>query len=639
MLPTFAEYLNHLDSFDNLIEINREIQKNRNYSEVTCRLHNSSLYKRIEEESQKYGCSWKEFKIFLQKTFLFYESPIYQSYLKTIRSSGILDYVNFAKEANSRKYSIAKIKETFPVVYNYILSHTDPECVSDEERLKLFLSGKTLLKRCPYCGKPIHLNHPWESSTCGSKECQYKLTADVLSHKTPQEKEEILSKRKSTNLKKYGVDSPSKSGLIKSKIAQTNLQRYGVEWTTQDPSAQEKKKNTFLQKYGAVCASKSEEVKNKARQTSLRKYGTPNIRQSQYIKDFFLQKYGTDDSNLVGKDAESIRIFKSPELLKKYFDDHSELSLKEIAEKLGFSGYAVARKLHQYDLDDYVGVARGDSNLEKSFYEFLKKLLSGEEIKRHDRTLIYPQEIDIYLPSKKVAFEIDGNFWHSDATGKPKNYHLHKTLACKKQGVRLIHIFEYELINHKEKILQLVKDILLPPRIRIFARKCSSGIISPGIAKEFFDKNHLQGSSHAPVQYGLFYKGELVACMSFSKPRFNKKYNWEISRFAVKHLYSIPGAAGKLLSSFRENYPGSIITYSDATKMTGNVYRALGFQEHPMSPPNYVWVKGNEVLSRYQTQKHKLLEEGYKGNSENEIMRQRGYSKIYDCGNYVFTMN
>ena len=42
------------------------------------------------------------------------------------------------------------------------------------------------------------------------------------------------------------------------------------------------------------------------------------------------------------------------------------------------------------------------------------------------------------------------------------------------------------------------------------------------------------------------------------------------------------------------------------------------------------------LLHRYQCQKHKLLEQGYTGNSELEIMHNLGYMRIFDCGNKVW---
>ena len=47
-------------------------------------------------------------------------------------------------------------------------------------------------------------------------------------------------------------------------------------------------------------------------------------------------------------------------------------------------------------------------------------------------------------------------------------------------------------------------------------------------------------------------KNQLVAVMTFGKPRFNKNYEYELIRYATKSGYHILGGAGKLLKYFLE---------------------------------------------------------------------------------------
>ena len=74
----------------------------------------------------------------------------------------------------------------------------------------------------------------------------------------------------------------------------------------------------------------------------------------------------------------------------------------------------------------------------------------------------------------------------------------------------------------------------------------------------------------------------------------------------------------------------------------------MGFKTNTNSitEPSYVWVKTNfksksDILSRYQTQKQKLLDRGLGeyGDTEDEIMENLGYIKIYDSGNIRLTWN
>lgn len=96
------------------------------------------------------------------------------------------------------------------------------------------------------------------------------------------------------------------------------------------------------------------------------------------------------------------------------------------------------------------------------------------DIIRNDRSILDGMELDIYIPSKKIAIEYNGLKWHSEEFGKNKNYHLNKTEKCVEKGIGLIQIFEDEWNDKKEivlnKLLHIFNiDIGLP---KIMGRKC-----------------------------------------------------------------------------------------------------------------------------------------------------------------------
>ena len=130
--------------------------------------------------------------------------------------------------------------------------------------------------------------------------------------------------------------------------------------------------------------------------------------------------------------------------------------------------------------------------------------------------------------------------------------------------------------------------------------------------------------------------------MTFSTPRFNNNYQYELVRLCWNS--QVVGGTEKLFKYFIENYnPENIITYCDLSKFTGAVYDRIGFtlvKNEEITEPNYVWVhsKKNTKLTRYQTQKHKLVEQGFGTieQTEDEIMKSLGFLKIYDCGNFKF---
>ena len=255
------------------------------------------------------------------------------------------------------------------------------------------------------------------------------------------------------------------------------------------------------------------------------------------------------------------------------------------------------------------------------------------------KDILYPYEIDLYDEEKKFGIEFNGNYWHGEKN-KKRLYHQEKSKLAEEKEIFIYHIFEYEWVNKKEKIINQLNNLLGLNQEKIYARKCIIKEVDNKEKSKFLELNHLQGNDTSSIKLGLYHNNELVSLMTFVKPRFNKKYEWELSRFCSKAGCNVIGGASKLFKYFINNYnPQSIISYSNIAHTKGNLYGLLGFKLDSISDPNYVWCNGHNYLTRYDCQKHKLLEQGYEGNTEVEIMNNRGYYRIYDCGNKVWKWN
>ena len=132
-----------------------------------------------------------------------------------------------------------------------------------------------------------------------------------------------------------------------------------------------------------------------------------------------------------------------------------------------------------------------------------------------------------------------------------------------------------------------------------------------------------------------------MSILTFGVPRFNNNYTYEIIRYCNKFGVGIVGGIEKLYKYFINTYsPESVITYSDISKFTGNVYSKIEFkpvQIGSITEPGYVWIneETNLVMQRYQTQKQKLLKLGLgtEEQTEKEIMINNGFLQVYNCGN------
>ena len=102
------------------------------------------------------------------------------------------------------------------------------------------------------------------------------------------------------------------------------------------------------------------------------------------------------------------------------------------------------------------GMVVGDSfNYPQMFmYQCLLKLLPNTEILYNTRKIIAPYELDIYIPSKKLAIEYNGNNFHNQEDVKARD--AIKQEKCLDMGITLYYLIEV----NKHKPEQLIFDFL-----------------------------------------------------------------------------------------------------------------------------------------------------------------------------------
>lgn len=253
------------------------------------------------------------------------------------------------------------------------------------------------------------------------------------------------------------------------------------------------------------------------------------------------------------------------------------------------------------------------------------------------------KEVDVFIPSLNIGIEYNGLRWHSEEFGRGEKYHLDKTLQSEKQGIQLIHIFEDEWLYKKEIVKSRLLNLVGKIPNKIYARRCEIKEVSSGDSMKFLEQNHIQGSVGSQIKIGLYYNDELVSLMNFSKPRINiggkkEEGTYELIRFSNKLNTTVVGGASKLLKYFERNYnPKEIISYADRRWSQGNLYTQLGFDFIHFSQPNYFYVKSKRRENRFGYRKSILVKQGFdKNKTEKEIMQERGFNRIYDCGTLKF---
>jgi hypothetical protein len=271
-------------------------------------------------------------------------------------------------------------------------------------------------------------------------------------------------------------------------------------------------------------------------------------------------------------------------------------------------------------------------------------------IEESNRTILNGLEIDLFIPEYNIAIEYNGLYWHSEfGNNRNELYHINKTQLALKNNISLIHIFSDEWNNKKEIVKNRLKHIFNKDIIKIGARKTIIKEIEPIQAKEFLLKYHIQGYVASKVKLGAFFNDKLIAVMTFgdlrkalgNKNKINNVY--ELLRYSLCNDYNVSGLGSKFIHYFIKNYiVEEIISYADvrwSPNPNKTFYIKCGFEFEKITRPNYWYLNDNydERLYRYKFRRSELLKEGFDENlTEWEIMKQKGYDKIWDCGSYKF---
>ena len=432
-----------------------------------------------------------------------------------------------------------------------------------------------------------------------------------------------VEKMQQTKLERYGDSGYHNIEQMK----QTNLERYGVEYAQNSDIIKEKIKCTNLKRYGNEYAIGSDTVRKKIVETSIDKY---------------------DDTNPYRGKLHRELIKKFPELIgfsgNKYICKCLNINC-DVCEKKQFelpSPIFRRRKNQGIELCPILNpilVSDGVSDIENDIYLYIKSIYSGKII-QNDRSILNGKEIDIYLPEMNFAIEFNGLYWHSEVY-KDKMYHQEKTILCENKGIQLIHIWEDDWLDKKD----IVKDIIqskLGMNDKIPARKCTIKEVLSKESKEFLEKYHIQGNVNASIRIGLYYDDSLVEIATFGKLRNilhsnGQENQYELYRLCSKSGYTVVGGVSKLLTHFIRKYqPKQIVSYANLDISNGNVYNSF-FKKISITSPGYYWSKDGYKYHRSNFTKHILVKNGYdKNKTEEEIMHELGYYKVYDSGNIKY---
>lgn len=270
--------------------------------------------------------------------------------------------------------------------------------------------------------------------------------------------------------------------------------------------------------------------------------------------------------------------------------------------------------------------------------EFIRSL-GFIDVEVSTRKIIPPLELDIWIPSRQLAIEYHGLYWHSG--GKDglidKRSHRKKYEACVNANIRLMQFFSDEWINKGDICRSMIKNALGLAQVKLHARDCKVEILSPVQSKAFVDDNHISGSTHARHHLGLVHKKLGLVGVSTTRTPIQKRYGnvCELARMCFLKGTSVRGGASKLLSYVRkfaaaDGFEG-LLSYAELRYGEGSVYEKCGLTLVGETMNNYWYCDEQRRYDRFKFR-------AQPGKPEKQVAEEAGVRAIWGSGNKVYLM-
>lgn len=257
-------------------------------------------------------------------------------------------------------------------------------------------------------------------------------------------------------------------------------------------------------------------------------------------------KYGDDIENVSQTQEHKLKYAITAR--QKFYENHKAVLEKKQIELLNVDEFFAGTNEIHYKChicgNEFVCGYRGNNITcpycvtslgETEVFEYISSLLQNVEIVQRDRTILDGLELDILIPSQKIAFEYNGVFWHSDKN-KDMDYHLNKSLSCTKKGISLIHILEYDWLYRKSHVISSINSIL-GLSIEVDAFACELKEIDNTDYDKFIKENSIKKYTKVARVYGIFENDKLLAVGTFLENNqlvYTSRLNYKLKNLPLR---------------------------------------------------------------------------------------------------------
>lgn len=416
--------------------------------------------------------------------------------------------------------------------------------------------------------------------------------------------------------------SSQKKECIKNKRKQTCLEEYGYEYATQNEDVKAKTKQTCIELYGVQCAlNTSKAYKNMT--ASIREKAWEQLK----LREMDIQPMFTKD---------------------QFIEENNES--KEWRWKCKKCGHEFMHAWKGINSHCPECFKHNFMGMQNEILSFIKIICKDDVIKANDRKIFNNElEIDILDTTKMIGVEINGLIWHNvdkaiyGQNRIGKMYHSSKTDLCMSKGIRLIHLFEDEWLEHKKLCMSKLKKILCPEKMRkIDAHRCSiCKEISCSTKEKLLTKYTFYGCDGSSIAYALKHKGKIVAMMTLSKTKKDTIHEWQILNYIEMNSVIVENGFNVLLKAFCNDFKTHSISYylSRDWNLPEDIIENMSFS--CINAPKMFWTKKQQRFKNSHFDKKDLksfLDVVDDNKSFIQNMNDNGYYRIYDSGTMMFEM-
>ena len=257
---------------------------------------------------------------------------------------------------------------------------------------------------------------------------------------------------------------------------------------------------------------------------------------------------------------------------------------------------------------------------------------------------------DYALPSEKLLIEFAHNLTDSVTVNVPHLFeedavvgqynleHQYATVNANRNGYECIHIFDWDSLP--DIVLSLV------PKTLVSCANCEVDIVSEAELALFLDLFYFRKDTGVTVNrgyiyLGLYYEGDLIAVMTFGKPRYRKLYTSEIYCMCMHPEYVVAGGWQLLFDTYvRAYHPESVVAFRELSKMPFHPYDEMKFNLLGYSDPRRFWGRGGDRLTegpRFINKLNIQYTDKYPHYVQNlGYMLRYGWIPMADCGYAIY---